>query len=113
MVNAGGAGYKSVEQTHSDQTTNRNWLPRFGKITDPFPMFDYDAILNKELDELIARERSWRYDGEVGGEGIDPNIFEKEVERFQKEMAPLAVAWWSSMDVATWHRTTEVRKFTP
>ena len=31
VVNAGGGGYKSVEQTHDDEHPNRNWLPRYGK----------------------------------------------------------------------------------
>ena len=83
VVNAGGGGYKSVEQTYDDTNPNRNWLPRYGKITDPFPIFNYDAILNQELDELIKRESSRH--GKGGGEGIDPNLYEKEMERFQNK----------------------------
>ena len=67
--------------------------------------------MNQELDELIKRERSMY--GKVGGEGIDPNLYEKEMERFQTQVAPLACAWYSCVDVATWHRTNETRKFTP
>ena len=112
VVNAGGGGYTSVEQTYDETNPNRNWRPKYGKLsTDPFPLFNYDAVLNQELDELIRRERSRI--GKGGGEGIDPNLYEKEVERVQKQMAPLACAWYSCMDVATWHRTNETRKFAP
>ena len=31
----------------------------------------------------------------------------------QEQLKPLAVAWYSCMDVATWHRANEERKITP
>ena len=82
-MNAGGGGYKSVEQTYDDTNPNRNWLPRYGKITDPFPVFNHDEVLVRELDELIKRERSRRSKG--GGEGIDPNFMRKKYKGFKNK----------------------------
>ena len=55
LINAGGGGYISVEQTYSDQNRCRNWLPVIGRIGDPLPLFVPEAIINKELDCLLER----------------------------------------------------------
>ena len=78
-INAGGGGDESVEPTYSDKNRCGNWLPKLGRIGDPLPLFDSEAIINKELDIRLERANEWIYQ-EIGGEGIDPKIHERELK---------------------------------
>ena len=49
---------------------------------------------------------------ETGGEGIDPKIYERELEKYRKQIAQLAVAWYHTCDVASWHRDNYIGRFT-
>ena len=66
MINSGGAGYKMVSTTHSEEDRFCDWIQRPSYYSQEPPQFDIDEIAELERTMLEARQRKQDafYDGD-------------------------------------------------